>query len=72
VLRLTGPIVAGGSALRPHDGVVPVDSARWTGFLGCLPTDHLDMTRAGARPADELDLDLVAFYRRAAARVAAL
>lgn len=72
VLRLTGPIVAGGGDLRPHDGVVPVDSARWTGFLGCLPTDHLDMTRAGAKPAGELELDLVAFYRRAAARVAAL
>lgn len=71
-LRLTGPIVANGTDLRPHDGVVPVDSARWTGFLGCLPTDHLDMTRAGAKPAGELDLDLVAFYRAAAARVAAL
>lgn len=71
-LRLTGPIVAGGTDLRPHDGVVPVDSARWTGFLGCLPTDHLDMTRAGAKPAGELKLDLVAFYRQAAARVAGL
>jgi triacylglycerol lipase len=71
-LRLTGPIVAGGTDLRPHDGVVPVDSARWATFLGCIPTDHLDMTRAGAKPATELDLDLVAFYRQAAARVAGL
>jgi triacylglycerol lipase len=72
VLRLTGPIVAGGTDLRPHDGVVPVDSARWTGFLGCLPTDHLDMTRAGEKPAAELEIDLIAFYRQAAARVAKL
>jgi triacylglycerol lipase len=72
VLKLTGPIVAGGTDLRPHDGVVPVDSARWTGFLGCLPTDHLDMTRAGEKPAAELMIDLVAFYRQAAARVAGL
>ncbi len=70
-LQVTGPIVAGGIDLRPHDGVVPIDSARWGQFLGCLPTDHLDMTRAGAKLADELDLDLVAFYRQAAARVAA-
>jgi triacylglycerol lipase len=71
-LQVTGPIVAGGIDLRPHDGVVPIDSARWGQFLGCLPTDHLDMTRAGAKPADEMDLDLVAFYRQAAARAAAL
>lgn len=71
-LQVTGPIVAGGIALRPHDGVVPIDSARWGQFLGCLPTDHLDMTRAGARPAGELAIDLVAFYRQAAARAAAL
>jgi len=71
-LQVTGPIVAGGIDLRPHDGVVPIDSARWGQFLGCLPTDHLDMTRAGARPADELDIDLIAFYRQAAARAAAL
>jgi hypothetical protein len=30
------------------------------------------MTRAGAKPAADLDLDLVAFYRQAAARVAPL
>lgn len=72
LLRLAGPIVAGGTDLRPHDGVVPVDSARWTNFLGCLPTDHLDMTRAGAKPAADLKIDLIAFYRQAAARVASL
>jgi len=71
-LQLTGPIVGGGLALRPHDGVVPIDSARWANFLGCLPTDHLDMTRAGAKPAADLEIDLVAFYRQAAARVAPL
>lgn len=69
ILRLAGPIVAGGGALRPHDGVVPIDSSKWTGFLGCLPTDHLDMTRAGAKPAAELEIDLVPFYRQIAARV---
>lgn len=70
-LRLTGPIV-GGIWLRPHDGVVPIDSAMWTGFQGCIPTDHLDMTRAGVKDAADLDLPLVPFYRQIAARVAGL
>lgn len=70
-LQLTGPIV-GGFWLRPHDGVVPVESAMWTGFQGCLPTDHLDMTRAGAKDAAELDFALVPFYRQIAARVGSL
>ncbi len=70
-LQLTGPII-GGLSLRPHDGVVPIDSAQWTGFLGCIPTDHLDMTRAGAKTAAKLDLALVPFYRDIAARVGAL
>jgi triacylglycerol lipase len=71
LLQLSGPIV-GGLGLRPNDGVVPVDSARWTGFLGCIPTDHLDMTGPGAVDAAELELPLVPFYRAIAARVAPL
>lgn len=69
LLRLAGPIVANGTDLRPHDGVVPVDSSRWTGFLGCIPADHLDMTRAGAKDAADLDVELVPFYRQIVARV---
>ena len=26
----------------PHDGLVPVESAKWGTFLGCVPADHLD------------------------------
>jgi triacylglycerol lipase len=70
-LNLTGPIISGGT-FRPHDGVVPIDSAKWTGFLGCIPTDHLDMTRAGEKAAADLDLDLVSFYRGIGKRVGAL
>ncbi|HET9627406.1 MAG TPA: alpha/beta fold hydrolase [Kofleriaceae bacterium] len=70
-LNLTGPIIGGGT-FRPHDGVVPIDSAEWTGFLGCIPTDHLDMTRAGAKDADDLDLDLVSFFRSIGKRVGSL
>ena len=25
-----------------HDGLVPVQSAKWGTFLGCVPADHLD------------------------------
>lgn len=69
LLQLAGPIVANGTDLRPHDGVVPVDSSKWTGFLGCIPADHLDMTRAGAKDAADLDVELVPFYRQIVARV---
>jgi triacylglycerol lipase len=64
-LKATGAIIATDS-LRPHDGVVPIDSSAWTGFQGCIATDHLDMTRAGAEPATDLQIDLVQLYRNAA------
>jgi len=66
-LQLSGPIV-GGLALRPNDGVVPVDSASWTGFLGCIPFAHTDLTGGSAA----LDVPLVPLYRSIAARVAPL
>jgi len=72
LLNLSGPIVSGGIDARPNDGVVPVESAKWTGFLGCIATDHLDMTSADAKDAADLDLPLVPFYRQIAARVAPL
>jgi triacylglycerol lipase len=66
-LQLSGPIV-GGLELRPNDGVVPVDSADWTGFVGCIPFAHTDLTGGSA----ELDGPLVPLYREIAARVAPL
>ncbi|MEE2755254.1 MAG: triacylglycerol lipase [Myxococcota bacterium] len=38
---LTGFLYLGG-ALRANDGLVPVESARWGRFRGCVPADHLD------------------------------
>jgi triacylglycerol lipase len=70
-LQLAGAIVTDGLALRPNDGVVAVESSRWTGFLGCVPADHLDLARAGAKPAEDLDLALVPFFRQIVARAAA-
>ncbi|MGC6416523.1 MAG: esterase/lipase family protein [Bradymonadia bacterium] len=31
-----------GGILRANDGLVPVESAKWGRFRGCLPADHLD------------------------------
>ncbi len=48
-----------------HDGLVPVASARWGTFLGCLPADHMDeiCQIAGDTPGVGNDFDCVAFYR---------
>lgn len=34
--------VAHGIELRPNDGMVTVESAKWGKFMGCVPADHLD------------------------------
>jgi triacylglycerol lipase len=68
LLVLPAPIVAGGLDRRPNDGVVPVDSATWTGFAGCIPADHLDET--GTPAAIAPPLDVVAFYRDLAEQLA--
>ena len=31
-----------GGSLVANDGLVPVESARWGRFRGCIPADHLD------------------------------
>lgn len=33
--------------VRANDGLVPVDSARWQRFLGCLPADHVALIGLG-------------------------
>jgi triacylglycerol lipase len=33
--------------VRSNDGLVPVDSARWQRFLGCLPADHVALIGLG-------------------------
>ncbi len=34
--------VIDGAGIQLHDGLVPVESARWGKFLGCIPADHTD------------------------------
>jgi triacylglycerol lipase len=54
-------------AQKPNDGHIPVASAKWGEFRGCLPTDHLDLI---GRPAQQNEstltrtgFDHIAFYR---------
>lgn len=51
---------------RSNDGLVPVDSARWQHFLGCLPGDHLavvGMTWTHPEGEGATPFDPVSFYR---------
>lgn len=59
--------VAHGAELRPNDGMVTVESAKWGRFMGCIPADHLDEV---GQPKDGRHLftgfDHLAFYRKLA------
>jgi triacylglycerol lipase len=69
LLFLPAPIVSG-TERRPNDGVVPVDSATWGTFRGCIPADHLDET--GALDTGNSGIDAPTFYVELAAELAAL
>ena len=64
---------AGGTALRPNDGMVTVESAKWGVFQGCIPADHLD--EVGQPKHDDANentgFDHVRFYRNVAFDLAA-
>lgn len=48
-------VVVTGVDLRPNDGIVPVDSAMYTGFQGCIAADHLDQPGVFALLTSEFD-----------------
>jgi triacylglycerol lipase len=59
--------VAHGTELRPNDGMVTVESAKWGKFMGCIPADHLDevgQPKHGKHPLT--GFDHVEFYRKMA------
>jgi triacylglycerol lipase len=60
------PLFAG-AADRPNDGHIPVESAKWGTFRGCLPADHLDLIGRPASQHDSLSpttgFDHRVFYR---------
>jgi triacylglycerol lipase len=59
--------VAHGTELRPNDGMVTVESAKWGTFMGCIPADHLGevgQPKQGRHPFT--GFDHVEFYRKMA------
>lgn len=60
--------VAHGTELRPNDGMVTVESAKWGRFKGCIPADHLDEVGQPAHEGARLfgGFDHLDFYRRLA------
>lgn len=66
-LVLASPFVAHGAELRPNDGMVTVESAKWGKFMGCIPADHLDevgQPKDGRHPLT--GFSHIEFYRKLA------
>lgn len=60
-------VVVTGVELRPNDGIVPVDSATYSGFQGCIAADHLD--QPGVFALLTSDFDPATFYRDVAIKL---
>jgi triacylglycerol lipase len=71
-LLLSAVMVAHRGELRPNDGLVTVESAKWGTFRGCIPADHIDEVGGGLRSGTHIDsgFDHVRFYRNAAFELA--
>jgi triacylglycerol lipase len=74
LLDVTAGVAAHGLELRPNDGLVTVESAKWGEFLGCIPADHghevaaLGQDRFVGRTGFDINL----FYRHHALSLATL
>jgi triacylglycerol lipase len=73
LLTASAAFVAHGEALRPNDGLVMVDSAKWGTFRGCVPASHL--SELGQISMNRFDprtgFDHLRFYRNVAFELAA-
>lgn len=59
--------VGHGVELRPNDGMVTVESAKWGKFMGCVPADHLDEVGQPKDSANPLTgFSHLEFYRKIA------
>lgn len=69
---VAGRIVEGGD-VEPNDGLIPVRSARWGNFRGCIPADHME--QLGARNLPNVNVrtgfDVASFYAGVAQDLAA-
>lgn len=63
-LHAAAAIVAHGFEMRPNDGMVSVQSARWGEFRGCIPADHGD--ELGGPFDEHSGFDANRFYRNVA------
>ena len=69
LLSATGTILSNDVTPSPsNDGLVPVGSARYGTFLGCIPADHLDemCQLANDSPGAGNPFDCHLFYRQLA------
>ena len=69
LLSATGTILSNNVDPPPtNDGLVPVGSAKWGTFLGCIPADHLDEVGqiGGQSPGNGNPFDHILFYRQLA------
>jgi triacylglycerol lipase len=69
LLSATGTILSNNVKPPPtNDGLVPVGSAKWGTFLGCIPADHLDEVGqiGGQSPGAGNPFDHILFYRQLA------
>jgi triacylglycerol lipase len=56
--------VGHGTELRPHDGMVTVESAKWGKFMGCVPASHLgEVGQPKQGPHPLTGFDHLVFYR---------
>lgn len=64
-------IEAGDPARNVNDGMIPVESAKWGRFMGCVPADHFDEVGqiAHTGPVPESGFDHIRFYRDMVARL---
>jgi triacylglycerol lipase len=72
-LAVGAPFVAHGTELRPNDGMVTVENAKWGTFRGCVPADHLaEVGEPRLNGANKhTGFDHIRFYRNVAFDLAA-
>jgi len=72
-LAVGAPFVAHGTEMRPNDGMVTVENAKWGNFRGCIPADHL--AEVGQPKLSGMNkrtgFDHIRFYRDVAFELAA-
>jgi triacylglycerol lipase len=64
LLAATGALINGSSPIPPtNDALVPVYSAKWGTFLGCVPADHMEEVCQLAGTPTTSGFNCVDFYR---------